>query len=235
MNLTANINQIGASIVNFGAHLLFDLDIEQLSLLPKGPKILAANHPTTTDPFIMACIAPEPVYILISETLFKVPVFGKYLKSAGHIPVADERGRDALESGVAALRRGNTVGIYPEGHISPLDGSFHRARTGTVRMALMADVPVIPIGIHLDRQKIRLVETEVDGETEVGTWYFNGPYAMTIGEPIHPHGDVNDWNLVRNYSDQILNSIKSLSYQSGLRLLSTHRIHSAAMLPVIES
>ncbi len=235
MNLSASINQIGASMVNFGAHVLFDMDIEQQALLPKGPKILAANHPTTTDPFIMTCIAPEPVYIMISDVLFNVPIFGGYLRNAGHIPVDKSRGREALALGVKYLQEGKTIGIYPEGQVSPLDGSFHRVKTGTARMALMADVPIIPMGIHLDRDKIRLIDTDVEGKSETGTWYFRGPYAITIGKPIHWHGDVEDRDFVQKYSNQILNNIKLLAYQSGIRLLAARRIQPTSIMPLIHS
>ncbi len=53
------------------------------------------------------------------------------------------------------------------------------------RLALSTGAPVIPVGIGLDRARIHLIETLVDGAIEVGTWYFGGPYAMTVGEPLH--------------------------------------------------
>ena len=61
--------------------LLFNRDVCFEEALPKGPKILAVNHPTTTDPFLLSLLADEPVYIPITAMAFEVPVFGSLLSS----------------------------------------------------------------------------------------------------------------------------------------------------------
>jgi 1-acyl-sn-glycerol-3-phosphate acyltransferase len=127
-------------------------------------------------------------------------------------------GRAALEEAVQLLEKGRTVIIFPEGAISPLEGGFHRAHTGIARMALRTGVPVVPVGIGLDRERIRLVETEVDGKTEVGTWYLSGPYAMTVGEPMVFEGDVEDREYVREVSTQIMERIIQLAHRSTARV-----------------
>jgi 1-acyl-sn-glycerol-3-phosphate acyltransferase len=61
-------------------------------------------------------------------------------------PRRGEKGEDSLKTGVEILGRGDLLGIYPEGTRSP-DGRLYRGKTGPVRMALEADVPIIPCGV----------------------------------------------------------------------------------------
>jgi 1-acyl-sn-glycerol-3-phosphate acyltransferase len=38
---------------------LLDADVRYMSALPDGPKIFAANHPTTLDPFLLLTVTRE--------------------------------------------------------------------------------------------------------------------------------------------------------------------------------
>ena len=55
--------------------LLVNMDIEFETPLPEGPKILVANHPTTTDPFFLSLISNEPVLIPVTGMAFSSPDF----------------------------------------------------------------------------------------------------------------------------------------------------------------
>jgi 1-acyl-sn-glycerol-3-phosphate acyltransferase len=208
----------GRSVVDVYTKTMLDMDVVRHRSLPEGAKIIAANHPTTFDPFLILTLASEQMSILITETCFKVPVFGHYLRATGHVPVIHSNGRAALEEARWLLQAGRTIGIFPEGALSPLDGGVCEPRTGTARLALSAGVPVVPVGIHLDRERIRFFETQVDGVTEIARWYFRGPYAVTIGEPMYLAGDVEDWEYVRSVSGQIMGRIVQLAHESALRM-----------------
>jgi 1-acyl-sn-glycerol-3-phosphate acyltransferase len=210
--------RLGLPVIDLYENLMFDIDIHRYKPLPVGPKILVSNHPSTTDPFLILEIAPEPVHILIDQRLFQVPVFGTYLHLAGHIPVRSESGGDAYQSALRILRQRKSIALYPEGAISPLDGGTHRPRTGAARLALESGVPVVPIGVALDRSRLRLIETKVKNEPALGTWYFHGPYAITVGSPLVFHGNVEDRELVESISDEIMNRISGLENESRRRL-----------------
>jgi 1-acyl-sn-glycerol-3-phosphate acyltransferase len=212
------LSWLGRAIVLVAAPALFRLDIERHAPLPEGAKIIAPNHPSTTDPFLITMLAAEQTTILIDDRLFKVPLFGAYLERAGHVPVIPGEGRSAYERARRLLSAGRTMAIFPEGSVSPLDGGFCPPRTGVVRLALSTGAPVIPVGIHLQRDRIRLVETEIEGQRAVGTWYLGGPYAMTVGEPLVLEGDVNDRSLVRALSAQLIQRIIDLSQESAARV-----------------
>jgi 1-acyl-sn-glycerol-3-phosphate acyltransferase len=210
--------QGGRHIVDRYARLMFDLDIVQRVPLPPGPKVIAANHPTTTDPFLLTLLEPDHMSILIHKTLFDVPLFGAYLAHAGHLRVDQERGRAAFDRAARLLSTGRTIGIFPEGDVSPSQGGFHPPHTGAIRLALGAGVPIIPVGIHLDRDRIRRIETKVKNKIEVGTWYTHGDYAMTVDAPLQPAGDVTDRAYVRAASGELMQRINQLARQSARRL-----------------
>ena len=176
--------EAGRTIAKTYAWLMFRMDVSYQAPIPAGPKILAANHPCTIDPVMMTTLVPEPVSILILETLFKVPLFGASLKLAGHIRVDECNGKASLEEGLRHLKAGRTLGIFPEGVITPLGEELLPAHTGVARLAISSGAPVIPVGIYLDDRYIYHTNNKVQGEMEVGTWYFHGPYTMTVGEPM---------------------------------------------------
>ena len=209
---------IGRMTVDAIKHILYNLDVVYHTRIPAGPKLLCANHPTTIDPVMMTTLVPEQVSILISETLFKVPVLGKCLAAGGHIPVLHGNGRQALEDGIRDLQNGRTVGIFPEGAISPEEGGLARVHTGAARLAISTGVPVIPIGIALDKDCITRIKTEVDGKMEVGAWYFHGAYAITAGDPIVFRGDPNNREYVREVTEEIARQITVLSQESAQRI-----------------
>jgi 1-acyl-sn-glycerol-3-phosphate acyltransferase len=77
-----------------------------------------------------------------------VPILGRIITSAGQIPVHRESAQaaDAYRDAVAAVERGECVGMYPEGTITrdpqmwPMTG-----KTGAARIALQTGCPVIPV------------------------------------------------------------------------------------------
>jgi len=210
----------GRSVVDLYVRLALDLDIAWRAPLPEGPKIVAVNHPTTTDPFYMLAVIPEQMSLLITDMAFAVPGFGDYLQTAGHIPVIVDKGRLAFEQAGRFLKAGRTIGIFPEGALSPLgsDLGFHVARTGTVRLALSTGTPIIPVGISLDQARIRFSRTEAGGRSEMARWYLGGPYAVTVGEAMYCDGDIEDREYVRSVSQRMMQHIAWLARSSARRL-----------------
>lgn len=210
---------LGRPVLDLCAGMMFEMDVVRHAPLPDGPKIFAPNHPSTTDPFLILTLTSEPISILIDDRLFKVPVFGSYLGRVGHIPVVPGRGRDAFDKARRLLEAGRSVAIFPEGAISPLQGGFHKPRTGAARLSLLTGAPVIPVGIHLDRERIRLIETLIEDEVAVGTWYLRGPYLMTVGDPMAFEGNAEDREHVTSVSGRIMKRIIQLSRESARRMM----------------
>jgi 1-acyl-sn-glycerol-3-phosphate acyltransferase len=204
-------------IVRAYTRMILNMDVHKRHLLPSGAKIIAANHPSTTDPFFVASMVGQQSFILISETLFQVPILGRYLSFSGHISVQPGNGPAALESALRHLQAGHTVIIFPEGALSPEEGGVHRSRTGAARLALLSGAPVIPVGIHLQRERVRTIRSTVQGKVEYGRWYLRGPYHITVGHALQYTGDVEDRPHVRAVADHMMLHISELARESENR------------------
>jgi 1-acyl-sn-glycerol-3-phosphate acyltransferase len=216
--LERGLNGLGRSTIGLYARLALRTDIQWHAPLPAGPKIIAANHPTTTDPFYILMLVRQQTSVLVTESAFRVPVFGRYLLGAGHVAaVCDSRGAT-----VQALRQqieaGRNVAIFPEGALSPLAGGFHRPHTGVARVALLTGAPVVPVGIGLQREQIRVVRTKIDGGEEVAHLYLRGPYAMTVGKPMSFEESLEDRGYVCWVAQQIMQRIIHLAGESEGRV-----------------
>ncbi len=217
-NMSEITNWSGHMLARFYGYTLLEMDIRRHGRLPSGPKIIAANHPTTTDPFLLMGLISEPLSILITEMCFKLPVLGPFLRRAGHVPVVDGHGRTALDEALRLLAAGHTVGIFPEGHLSPLEGGLCPGHTGVARLALLSGAPVIPVGIALERGHIHFQSATAGGKTETARWYFHGPYAVTVGDPMYLAGDVEDHSYVRSVSAGVMQHIGQLANESAQRV-----------------
>lgn len=117
----------------------------------EGGVVIAANHISHLDPFTCAHFVyawGRLVRFLAKSELFEVPLVGRLVRSAGQIPVYRLTANAALSftAAVQAVGEGECVVVYPEGTITrqpdlwPMTG-----RTGAARIALTANVPVVPV------------------------------------------------------------------------------------------
>ncbi len=224
--------ELGRMFVSLYSSLFFNLNFQYKAGLPPGPKILVANHPSTIDPMLLTMVVPEQISILITERLFKVPVVGRSLRLTGHIEVLLENGRLALEEGLRFLEQGRTLGVFPEGVISPPEGGCARHHTGAARLALQSGAPVIPVGIALEPRRLWRRETTVRDMTDTAAWYFSGPYAITIGEPVTFQGDVDDRECVHLVTNQIMHLVNAQSLESTRRVHATQALSLRKINPI---
>ena len=214
---------VSKPVVQTYTSTMLKMDIHKKSAFPAGAKIIAPNHPSTTDPFYVASMLGSQSFIMINNVLFQVPVLGAYLHRSGHIPVVVGKGQEAIDAALEHLKAGHTVMIFPEGLISPLKGGFNKPRTGVARLALASGAPVFPVGIHLRKDRIRSMKSIVDGKEEIGYWYIRGPYNVTVGKPLRFNGDVENRELVHNVAHDIMLKIMRLAYESEQRWYRTNK------------
>lgn len=208
---------ISRPVVKTYAGAMLKVDLHQKSPFPAGAKIIAPNHPSTTDPFFVAALLGHQSFIMIKDVLFNVPLLGEYLKWSGHIKVTAGKGQEAIDHALDLLREGKTIMIFPEGLISPLKGGYNRPRSGVARLAIASGAPVYPVGIHLCKERIQSKISTVKGKREIGYWYLRGPYNITIGKPLRFSGDLEDHEHVKDVAHQVMLKIVRLAYESEQR------------------
>ena len=227
------------SVVDLYARAMLRTDIQWSTPLPDGPKILAANHPTTLDPIYLLRIFPEPVSILVTAAAFDIPILGQGLRICGHIPAVRSSGGTTVDITARKVKSGRSVAIFPEGALSPLAGGFHRPHSGVARVALRTGAPVIPIGIGVQRDQIRVSRATVDDDEAVGHFYLRGPYAITVGRPLYFRGDARDHERVRDTADYVMDHIRKLAHESDARIRARRALkaglQSAPDLPIVAS
>ena len=117
------------------------------------PLLMAANHIGVFDAFVLmaACkrIGINPRFMLAGGIL-DAPVIGPALRVSGHLRVDRKVAATAVGQFTEAVEALKTtrepIIVYPEGRISHDPGLWpERGKTGAARLALAADVPVIPI------------------------------------------------------------------------------------------
>jgi 1-acyl-sn-glycerol-3-phosphate acyltransferase len=129
-------------------HLYFRMNrIGREHIPSKGPVIVAANHRSFLDPFVIATMARRPMYYVAKEELFRNRLQAWILNALGAFPVARGTGDgQMIETAKAILDRGDIVLIFPEGtRIRP--GSLGTPKRGVGRLALETGVPVVPVAV----------------------------------------------------------------------------------------
>jgi len=155
-------------------------DVQGQQYIPAtGGAILAINHISYLD-YTFAGLPPDRaghrlVKYMAKDGIFKNPIAGPAMRAMGHISVNRDEGSEAFRAGVRLLQSGELLGVFPEGTMSR---SFELLpfKSGAVRMAAMAQVPIIPM-ITFGGQRILGYEHRDLSRGKL--------IAITIGEPIH--------------------------------------------------
>jgi 1-acyl-sn-glycerol-3-phosphate acyltransferase len=177
--------------------------------LPRGVKIIAANHPNLTDTFFLPWVIKDQLHTLIQGSLFHKPVFGRLLTGSGQIPVYPGQGGAALQKACEYLASGETVLIYPEAQWNP-ENKRIKGTSGTVRMSLATGAPIIPLGIYVPDDFTHWVRVNDHGKIRQARWQIKGRCYLCFGEPWLPSAETQgdaDQGLIRTLTDQLMDKI----------------------------
>ncbi|MFG2352793.1 lysophospholipid acyltransferase family protein [Streptomyces sp. NPDC048521] len=194
--------------------LVFRPRIEGLANVPaEGPAIVAGNHLSFSDHFLMPAMLRRRITFLAKAEYFTGPgVKGRltafFFRSAGQIPVdrsGKEAGQAAIREGLGVLARGELLGVYPEGTRSH-DGRLYKGKVGVAVMALKAGVPVVPCAM------IGTFEAQPPGRVIPRIH----PVTIRFGKALdfsRYAGMENEKAVLRAVTDEIMYAILTLSEQ----------------------
>jgi 1-acyl-sn-glycerol-3-phosphate acyltransferase len=155
----------------------------------RGGAVLAQNHTSYLDwlpPLFAARERGRRMYFMIKAEMADVKAVNYVIKHARLIPVDRRTGHDAFALAVQRLRAGELIGMHPEATISR-SFELREFKTGAARMALEAQVPIIPLivwGAHRiwpkDHPK-KVFRNKV-------------PITVAAGRPVPPQGTPQQLN-----------------------------------------
>ena len=177
-----------------------------------GPVILAANHLSFVDSFLIPLMTPRRVSFLAKQEYFESGGPKRWLTrtlmtAIDAIPV--RRGdfhaaQKSLDAALRVLKDGGAFGIHPEGSRSR-DGRLYRGRTGVGWLALASGAPVVPVAI-LGTERVQPVGARFPRP---------GRIIVRFGEPLlftlPPSGRQS--TARRAATDEIMAAIAALSGQ----------------------
>lgn len=148
-----------------------------------GGAILAANHIGYVD-FVFDGLAAQPsnrlVRFMAKQEVFEHRIAGPLMRSFHHIPVDRTSGGHAYRNAVEYARSGEIVGVFPEATISR-SMEVKQLKTGAVRMAAEAGVPLIPM-VTWGTQRIKTKDHDRDVERGM-------TIGLHVGEPLQVTGE----------------------------------------------
>ncbi|MFE9551906.1 lysophospholipid acyltransferase family protein [Streptomyces sp. NPDC006692] len=193
---------------------LFRPRVEGAGRVPEaGAVILAGNHQSFTDQFLLGVTLRRRLTFLAKQEYFTAPgltgrATAAFFRALGQIPV-DRSGKDAaraaIDTALQVLGGGSVLGVFPEGTRSH-DGRLYKGKVGVAAMALRSGAPVVPvamIGTFEAQPKGRRLPRRV-------------PVTIRFGEPLDfsRYAGMQDERFVlRAVTDEIMYAVQKLSEQ----------------------
>ncbi|MBI3724945.1 1-acyl-sn-glycerol-3-phosphate acyltransferase [bacterium] len=114
-----------------------------------GPLIVAANHPSYFDPFVVGMRMKRYVYWMAWASIFTWPLIGALTELHRALPVDLERPKPStLRRALAVLESGEALGVFPEGErTSGENGEMDPWKPGLARLGLETGAPILPVSI----------------------------------------------------------------------------------------
>jgi 1-acyl-sn-glycerol-3-phosphate acyltransferase len=134
----------------------------------EGPLVLCFNHFSWLDPWAIGSGCPRTIYYVAKQEAHDTPLMGWFIRIFGTLPVRrGESDREAVRLMRAVVRRGDALGMFPEGTRQSREPGH--VQPGAAMIAVQEQVPVIWAAI------------EGSQDWSLGNFH---PVSIAWGEPI---------------------------------------------------
>lgn len=194
--------RIMRAIANFLLHLISRREYVGLENIPAAPPyIMVTNHLAVFDSPLVLTVCPHTARAFAAAKHKRNPVYALLLTIMGSVWV--RRGavdRGALQEALDVLKRGEVLGVAPEGTRARGPYALQKGKIGAAYLATRADVPIVPLGItgteKIKHNLPRLRRTDV---------------RVVVGEPFRlPESGLVRNQKLREYTDLIMHRIAEL-------------------------
>ncbi len=180
----------------------------------EGPALLVSNHLSFSDSIFLPLLLKRRATFLAKSDYFtgtgpKGFLSRLFFGGTGQVPIDRSGGKAseaALNTGLRILGGGDLLALYPEGTRSH-DGRLYRGRTGAARMALHAEVPVIPVAM------VGTFEAQPTGQLRPQLRRI----GVRVGRPIdfsRYYGMAEDRFVLRSATDEMMYDLMQLGGQT---------------------
>ncbi|MEE2787546.1 MAG: lysophospholipid acyltransferase family protein [Myxococcota bacterium] len=169
-----------------------------------GAAVVVSNHCSHADSFLISHL-PFEMKWLGKKSLFSIPIVGWSMRLSGDIPLV--RGdkssvKQAMKACRNYLAQDMPIMMFPEGTRSR-SGTIGEFKDGAFRLAMDADVPVIPIAVSGTETALRKAD-----------WRFGRAHALVmVGAPIAVHG-----RTLADIKEEAFQAVTSLKKELDARL-----------------
>jgi 1-acyl-sn-glycerol-3-phosphate acyltransferase len=157
------------AIADFLFSLITRREYVGLENIPEPPYIMVTNHLAVFDAPLLLTVCPHPIRAFAAAKHKRNPFYAPVLALMGSIWVRrGEIDRQALKGALDVLKRGEVLGMAPEGTRARGVYALQKGKTGAAYLAARADVPIVPVALsgteqikrelpRLRRARVRIV------------------------------------------------------------------------------
>lgn len=165
--------------------------------LPKnGSFIIASNHISNIDPFILGISTQRKFSYVAKDSLFKNKFLAFFFRQVGAVPIKRDGGDfHALREVLKRIKKGGSVILFPEGTRGTGDRS-KKIQPGVGLIAQKSDVPVIPA----------FIKGSDKGLPPGKKWFRRHPITVVLGKPLR----FNDSDAYIEVAEEIMSQVYRL-------------------------
>jgi len=174
-------------------------------LRENAPRMFVANHASYADIVVLMAALGTNYHFVAKAEVMSMPFFRTFLRKLGHFAFRREEPRARLQQAEQiedALRRGESVFVFPEGTFTAQSGvrPFH---LGAFKAAIASQREIVPIALKGTRRALR-----------DGTWLPRpGRITITICPPIAPPPSATDWQQIVRVRDSARETIARFAHE----------------------
>lgn len=154
----------------------------------KGFFIVASNHMSAIDPFLVVAAIKRPIAYMAKKELFEKPIARFFLDLLGAFAVNREKlGVSTIKTALGIKKTDWVLGLFPQG-TRETDGNMDNIARGFAGIAKTLKCDIIPVAITGALKKDRKP--------------FESKIVIRIGKPIHYNDDTRE--MIKIWSDKII-------------------------------